>query len=59
MQRCTCCCNAANENNPQQKNLPSTFITRQRLSDNAIILGLTTLFTVIAIINWWLFSPGL
>jgi hypothetical protein len=59
MQRCPCCCN--NEGGgavQQQRSTPSTFITRQRLSDDAIIFGLTTLFTLITMTNWWLFAPG-
>ena len=55
---CTCCCN---NNTTQQThgNAPSTSITRQRLSDNSIVLGLTTAFSIMAMASWVVFAPGL
>ena len=57
---CTCCCNNnANTNTTQHNNAPSTAITRQRLSDNSIVLGLTTAFSIMAMVSWVVFAPGL
>jgi hypothetical protein len=59
---CPCCCNNTNNNNAnttQHGNTPSTAITRQRLSDDSIVLGLTTAFSIMAMVSWAAFTPGL
>ena len=61
---CTCCCNNPNTNNAgstqlAHNNAPSREITRQRLSDNSIVLGLTTIFSIMAMVSWVVFAPGL
>ena len=61
---CTCCCNTNSNNNagntqPAHTNAPSREITRQRLSDNSIVLGLTTIFSIMAMVSWVVFAPGL
>ena len=56
MQQCSCCCN----NNNATSSGPTstdTYITRQRLSDDAIVLGLTTIFSVITLVSWVLYLP--
>ena len=62
-----CCCNCNNTSNsgnanntqPNHINAPSREITRQRLSDNSIVLGLTTIFSIMAMVSWVVFAPGL
>ena len=53
--QCPCCCN--NNNNATGPTSTDTYITRQRLSDDAIVLGLTTIFSVTMLVSWVLYLP--
>jgi hypothetical protein len=50
---CQRCCN----NNAENNTAPLTGQRQQRLSDDAMVLGLTAIYSLVAVIAWTTFQP--